>query len=175
MACSSLQVSSSFDLPDHFSQNSSTWFVKGNQTRVILENDELEYPINLRRNEASLRREWFSLVRFIDGNVIENCFDKVQLVRNGDAESGYHSIKLDGLAQGLYELKYLNGTRFVRQQIEVLKGKPWEVSDNFILKDNSLIERLAEVKLPCISKLDLVEGESEHAIRVEADQCSKSA
>ena len=87
-----------FNLPNHFSETSSTWFIKGNHTKVVLENDEIEYPINLRQNETGLRREWFSLVRQIDGNIIENCFDKVSLVRNGDAESGYYSVKIAGLA-----------------------------------------------------------------------------
>ena len=58
-----------------------------------------------------------------------------------------------------------------------MKGRPWEVSDNFILKDNSLIERLTDGKLPCISKLDIIEGEKngEHSITVEADKCTKNA
>ena len=30
----------------------------------------------MRANETALRREWFSLIRMIDGNVIENCFEK---------------------------------------------------------------------------------------------------
>jgi hypothetical protein len=39
----------------------------------------------MRTNETALRREWFSLIRRVDGNVIENCFDKVKLQHNGDA------------------------------------------------------------------------------------------
>ena len=74
-----LKVGVKFDLPDNFSQTSSTWFFKGSQRKVILENDEIEYPINMRTNEKALRREWFSLIRRVDGNVIENCFDKVKL------------------------------------------------------------------------------------------------
>ena len=80
-----LKVGVKFDLPDNFSQTSSTWFFKGSQRKVILENDEIEYPINMRTNETALRREWFSLIRRVDGNVIENCFDKVKLQHNGDA------------------------------------------------------------------------------------------
>ena len=80
-----LKVGVKFDLPDNFSQTSSTWFFKGSQSKVILENDEIEYPINIRTNETALRREWFSLIRRVDGNVIENCFDKVKLQHNGDA------------------------------------------------------------------------------------------
>ena len=30
----------------------------------------------MRANETALRREWFCLIRMIDGNVIENCFEK---------------------------------------------------------------------------------------------------
>ena len=98
-------------------------------------------------------------------------------MRNGDAASGYHTIKIAGLPQGNYELAYLNGNRFVRQNIEVLKGTTWEVSDNFILKDNSLIERLTVGKLPCISKVKLVEAanKAESSITVEVDHCSKNA
>ena len=80
-----IKVGVKFDLPDNFSQTSSTWFFKGSQRKVILENDEIEYPINMRTNETALRREWFSLIRRVDGNVIENCFDKVKLQHNGDA------------------------------------------------------------------------------------------
>ena len=80
-----LKVGVKFDLPDNFSQTSSTWFFKGSQRKVILENDEIEYPINMRTNETALRREWFSLIRRVDGNVIENCFDKVKLQHSGDA------------------------------------------------------------------------------------------
>ena len=65
----------------------------------------------------------------------------------------------------------------MQQKIEVLKGKAWEFSDNFILKDESLIERLTDRVLPCISKLDLIrdEADKEHSIRVETDNCSESA
>ena len=80
-----IKVGVKFDLPDNFSQTSSTWFFKGSQRKVILENDEIEYPINMRTNETALRREWFSLIRRVDGNVIENCFDKVKLQHKGDA------------------------------------------------------------------------------------------
>ena len=65
---------------------------------MVLENEEIEYPINLRSNETTLRREWFSLIKTIDGNVIENCFDQVKLVHNGDAQSGYHTFKIPGLS-----------------------------------------------------------------------------
>ena len=50
-------------------------------------------PINLRAGQTKLDRKWLSIVRYINGVVIDDCFDNVKLEKVND----YHTILLAGL------------------------------------------------------------------------------
>ena len=80
---------------------------------------------------------------------------------------------------GTYHLKYLSGKTNVFCVIEVIKGVVWGSSDEFILKDDCLIERLNSSMIARISgvKIDQIaeDDEASHLVRVNVDQCSKDA
>lgn len=49
------------------------------------------------------------LLYFNNDMLIEDCFSKVALKRKGDDINGYHSIRIENLEQGRYELSFLSG------------------------------------------------------------------
>ena len=51
----------------------------------------------MRQGETTLKRKWFSLTREVEYLVIDDWFDQVKLEHHGDPNSGYHTIKVDGL------------------------------------------------------------------------------
>ena len=103
--------------------------------------------------------------------VIDDYFDVVRLEHHGDQTTGYHCIKIDGLQAGTYSLTYLSGKTHVFHTIEVIKGTVWASSDNFILKDNCLIERLNNTMTARFSGVEIEdlsteEDEASHVVRV---------
>ena len=92
---SSLKIGASFKLPDYFSESASEW---NHYSKLrLLEGNNFDLPIIMRRDETTLRRKWLSLVRTINNVVVEDCFEAVQLKHHGDEKTGYHSISVDSL------------------------------------------------------------------------------
>lgn len=82
----------------------------------MLEGDSFEIPLNLRRGQTKLQRKWLSLRLVIGEEIVEDYFAKVQLVQKGS----HCKIKLENLAAGQYQLRYVEGATWVRKEITVL-------------------------------------------------------
>ena len=50
-------------------------------------------------------------MRKIDGYIIDDWFDKLQLKTNGDGTNVYHSMTIQGFEQGNYILQMKNGNK----------------------------------------------------------------
>jgi hypothetical protein len=56
----------------------------------------------MQEGQTKLDRKYLSVTRSNDGLIIDDWFDKVQLMQSGDSLFGYHYLKIDDLAQGEY-------------------------------------------------------------------------
>lgn len=63
-----------------------------------------------------------SMVRFNKSMLIDDYFDKIQLLHSGDEQTGYHYIKIDDLQQGEYKLEFLTGHEWQHFEVNVHKG-----------------------------------------------------
>lgn len=104
----------------------------------LLEGEDIDVPFNLREGETELKRKWFGLIWKNNGVIVEDWFNKLQLVHHGDEATGYNSLKVEGLQAGEYDLQYIDGHQQRLMTIKVNKGEQWEGSDGFILKKNCL-------------------------------------
>ena len=75
-------------------------------------------------------------MRKIDGYIIDDWFDKLQLKTNGDGTNGYHSVTIQGFEQGKYMFQMKNGNKIQYIEINVTKGSVWEVNDEYMISQN---------------------------------------
>ena len=103
-------------------------------------------------------------------------------MQNGDAETGYTSLRCEGLQNGTYKLEYLDGPKIRYVSITVHKGEQWQGSDGFILKKNCLQENVQSNEVVRISKVEVIEDVAEerkddnqqtHQVKVWLDNYSK--
>lgn len=105
---------------------------------TLLEGEDLVLPISLSADFTKPTREIVTLVRSLNNSVIEDCFSKVKIELIGDAESGYHQLRVDNMQQGVYYLSIVTGYMRKDINLEVKKGEYWEESDGFILMKDKL-------------------------------------
>jgi hypothetical protein len=94
----------------------------------------------------------------VNGMLVEDWFSKVLLKRHGDDLNGYHSICIENLEQGRYELRFLSGLKWHDFNINVHKGQPWG-QNGFILKKDALRENMQFTNIPKVSDIKITPGE----------------
>ena len=84
--------------------------------------------------------------------VVENWFSKMEI----DREKNYCNLRIDGLQQGTYNLKFMSGHTFHTVKVTVHKGEEWD--EGFILKKHSLQESVAQKKIVKIKDASISES-----------------
>ena len=90
-----------------------------------------------------------SLIRKNDGVVLEDCFEKLEFVKQEDKD--YNLIRLSNLPDGQYDLNLKNLPKVIK--ITVHKGKYWQ-DDSFILKRTCLMENASLQKMIKIASVN---------------------
>ena len=112
-----------------------------NEELHIAEGESIQLPVSLQGLDLPLKRYQVSLVRCLDGKVIENLFECIALVPA--AGQLYHNMLLKSLEPGQHTLHLkLSIVHFKKITITVHKGRYWTESGGgteFILKNNCLL------------------------------------
>lgn len=96
----------------------------------------------------------FSLVRYANGGVIENCFAKAKFHNEEGFTNGI--VRLQALEAGNYELNMRD--QGINIQVNVHRGTYWE-TDSFILKTHSLVELRENQNFIRVSHVGLKDSE----------------
>jgi hypothetical protein len=70
---------------------------------------------------------------------VENLFSKVKHVANTKNKQGVHYLEVSGLEEGLYVLRLKKED--VTVYVQVHKGEIWNHTQDFLIKERSIIER----------------------------------
>jgi len=141
----------------------------------VIENGSVEIPVSSMWDPAKpneLSRHQFTLYRTLDGQVIEDCFNNIQLEPKSNKHGHYHLLKLTNLKHGTYNWAI---TGDIRCQIQVIvhKGKLWNNLPNFILQRNCIREIVQSQKIIKIKESELLDDKS--MLRVKLADYSKDA
>jgi hypothetical protein len=114
--------------------NSDTWFYPGEMN--VIEGSTVEIPVaNMWDHEKpnQISRNQFSLFRTLEGEVVEDCFNQIQIVPKEHANvSHYHLMRVPNLKHGTYTWN-IRGDINTSIQVIVHKGTLWNNLPNFIL------------------------------------------
>ena len=80
-----------------------------------------------------LKRQQITFYRSIEGEVTDDCFAKLKLVKAGGESTHYFLLQAENLEPGEYVLKTIGENNF-SMHIRVHKGQIWNNVKNFIQK-----------------------------------------